>query len=85
MTALVLENLATLPVPRQSLRMFLACSALDALVSAGANRAVPEWQIRQVQREIDRCSRRMGGRIARQIGRKLAVASSYDNESTRVR
>ena len=59
MTALVLENLAVLPVQTQSLRMYLARSALDALVSARANRTVPEWQIRQVQREIDRCSRLM--------------------------
>jgi dihydrodipicolinate synthase/N-acetylneuraminate lyase len=64
MTALVLENLGALPVQTQSLRMILACSALDALVSARANRTVPEWQIRQVQREIDRCSRRMRGRTA---------------------
>ena len=85
MTALVLENLAALPVQTQSLRMFLARSALDALVSARANRTVPEWQIRQVQREIDRCSGRMRGRTAQQIGRKSAVASSHHNESTRAR
>ena len=85
MTALVLENLAALPVQTQSLRMFLARSALDALVSARANRTVPEWQIRQVQREIDRCSRRMRGRTARKISRKSAVASSHHNaRSTRV-
>jgi len=55
MTALVLENLTAMPVQTQSLRMFLARSALDALVSARATRTVPEWQIRQVRREIDRC------------------------------
>ena len=59
MTALVLENLADLPVQTQSLRMFLARLALDALVSARAARTVPEWQMRQVRREIDRCSRLM--------------------------
>ena len=59
MTALVLENLAALPVQTQNLRMFLARSALDALVSARAARTVPEWQMRQVRREIDRCSRLM--------------------------
>jgi hypothetical protein len=86
MTALVLENLAALPVQTQSLRMFLARSALDALVSARANRTVPEWQIRQVQREIDRCSRRMRGRTAPQTGTKSAAASSHHNaQSTRVR
>ena len=59
MTALVLENLADLPVQTQSLRMYLARSALDALVSARAARTVPEWQMRQVRREIDRCSQLM--------------------------
>ena len=59
MTALVLENLAALPVQAQSLRMFLARLALDALVSARAARTVPEWQMRQVRREIDRCGRLM--------------------------
>jgi hypothetical protein len=59
MTALVLENLAALPVQAQSLRMFLARLALDALVSARAARTVPEWQMRQVRREIDSCSRLM--------------------------
>jgi|NGEPerStandDraft_6_1074524.scaffolds.fasta_scaffold187244_1 hypothetical protein len=86
MTALVLKNFAALPVQTQSLRMFLARSALDALVSARADRIVPEWQIRQVQREIDRCSRRMRGRTARQTGTKSAAASSHHNaQSTRVR
>jgi multidrug resistance efflux pump len=56
MTALVLENLATLPAQVQNLRMFLArmARAIDALVSARAARAVPEWQMRQVQSEINR-------------------------------
>ena len=86
MTALVLENLAALPVQAQSLRMFLARLALDALVSARAARTVPEWQMRQVRREIDRCSRRMRGRTARQTGTKSAAASSHHNaQSTRLR
>ena len=56
MTALVLENLATLPAQVQNLRMFLArmARAIDALVSARAARAVPEWQMRQGQSEINR-------------------------------
>ena len=57
MTALVLENLAALPAQVQNLRMFLARLArtLDALVSARAAREVPEWRMREVQSEINRC------------------------------
>jgi len=85
MTALVLENLADLPVQTQSLRMYLARLALDALVSARAARTVPEWQMRQVRREIDRCSLRMRGHTARPIGTKSAAAFSHHNaQSTRV-
>ena len=56
MTALVLENLAALPAQIRSLRILLAKLArtIDALVSARAARAVPEWQMRQVQNEINR-------------------------------
>jgi hypothetical protein len=56
MTALVLENLAALPAQVQNLRMFLArlARAIDALVSARAARAVPEWRMREVQSEINR-------------------------------
>ncbi len=56
MTALVLENLAALPVQMQNLRVLLArlARALDALVSARAARSIPEWQMRQVQSEIAR-------------------------------
>ena len=56
MTALVLENLAALPTLARSLRMLLTrlARALDALVSARAARQIPEWQMRQVQSEIDR-------------------------------
>ena len=86
MTALVFENLTALPVQTQSLRMFLARLALDALVSARAARTVPEWQMRQVRREIDRCSRQMRGCTPRQIGTKSAAASSHHNaQSTRLR
>jgi hypothetical protein len=50
MTALMLENLAALPALARSLRMLLARlgRGLDALVSARAARAVPEWRMRQV-------------------------------------
>ena len=56
MTALVLENLAALPVLARSLRSLLTrlARAIDALVSARAARAVPEWQMRQVRSEINR-------------------------------
>jgi hypothetical protein len=56
MTAVVLESLAALPAQAQSLRMLLArlARALDALVSARAARAVPEWRMREVDREIAR-------------------------------
>ena len=56
MTALVFENLATLPAMALRLRMMLTriAQALDALVSARAARQIPEWQMRQVQSEINR-------------------------------
>jgi hypothetical protein len=56
MTALVLENLATLSALARNLRMLLArlARALDELVSAQAARSVPEWRMRQVQSEIKR-------------------------------
>ena len=56
MTAFVLESVATLPADVKGLRMLLArlARAIDALVSARAARAVPEWQMRQVQSEINR-------------------------------
>ena len=51
MTALVLQNLATLPALALRLRMLLTRSAraIDALVSARAARQIPEWQMRKVQ------------------------------------
>lgn len=59
MTALVLENLAALPAQIRSLRMLLAKLArtIDTLVSARAARAVPEWQMEEVVREIARYRR----------------------------
>lgn len=59
MTALVLESLAALPAQAQSLRMLLArlARALDALVSARAARAVPEWRMEETDREIERYRR----------------------------
>ena len=57
MTAIVFENLAALPVQMHSLRMLLAklARAIDALVRARAARAVPEWQMEEVQSQIARC------------------------------
>jgi hypothetical protein len=57
MTALELENLAAPPALARSLRMLLArlARALDALVSARAAREVPEWRMREVRSEINRC------------------------------
>lgn len=56
MTALVLGNLAALPLQMRSLRMLLArlARSIDALVSARAARAVPEWRMREVRSEINR-------------------------------
>ena len=72
MTALVLENLAALPVQAQSLRMLLArlARALDALVSARAARAVAECEQRRAEREINRYHRRMRRITARHVGTK---------------
>jgi hypothetical protein len=52
----VLENLATLPAMARSLRTLLTrlARAIDAAVSARAARQVPEWQMREVQSEINR-------------------------------
>lgn len=79
MTALVLKNLAALPVQAQSLRMFLArlARALDALVSARAARAVTECELRRAEREINRYHRRMRRSTARRVGAKSAAASSH--------
>ena len=62
MTALVLENLTALPALARTVRILLARfgRGLDALVSARAAREVPEWRMRKVQDEIDRCRRLIG-------------------------
>ena len=59
MTALVLENLATLPALVRSLRMQLVrlVRTIDALVSARAARQVPEWRMEEVVRDIARYHR----------------------------
>ena len=59
MTALVLENLATLPAQAQSLRVLLArwARTLKRLVSARAARHVPEWRIQEVKSQIKRYRR----------------------------
>jgi hypothetical protein len=70
MTALVLENLGGLPVQTQSLRMYLARSALDALVSARAYRTVPEWQIRCNAKSIaaaGKCAEALRNRSAQSL------------------
>ena len=56
MTALALDNLAAVPALVRSLRAFFVrlAGALDALVSARAARAVPEWQMQEVQAQIAR-------------------------------
>jgi len=62
MTALVLENLTALPALARTVRILLSRfgRGLDALVSARAAREVPEWRMRKVQDEIDRCRRLIG-------------------------
>jgi hypothetical protein len=56
MTTLVFEAVDALSALAQSLRLLPARLArtIDALVSARAARAVPEWQMRQVGSEIIR-------------------------------
>ncbi len=60
MTILAVDNRAVLPTLAQRLRRWTArfSRAIDALVSARAARAVPEWQMRDVQDEIARYQRR---------------------------
>jgi hypothetical protein len=56
MTAHVLETIATSPAYTKSPRVLLArlARAIDALVSARTARAVPEWQMRKVESDINR-------------------------------
>lgn len=71
MTALVLENLATLPLQARNLRTLLArlARSIDALVSARAARAVPEWRMREVRSEISRIQIAICAGKLRRIGR----------------
>ena len=56
MTALVLENLAALPVLAQILRTLLTrlARAIAVSVSKRSARAVPEWGMPEVEAEINR-------------------------------
>jgi len=56
MTALVHENLTTLPAHAQGLRMLVThwAQTLDSLVSARAARQVPEWRMCEVRDEMAR-------------------------------
>jgi hypothetical protein len=62
MTALVFENLTTLPAQAQSLRMQLVrwARTLNKLVSARAARQVPEWRMREVRNDVIRCRSLVG-------------------------
>lgn len=62
MTALVLENLTTLPAQAQSLRILVVrwARTLNKLVSARAARQVPEWRMREVRNEVMRCRSLVG-------------------------
>ena len=54
MTTLLLNGSATLPSLVLGLRLWLARlgALIDRAVSARATRAVPEWQMRQVEAEL---------------------------------
>jgi hypothetical protein len=56
MTALVLKPLTARPAFMRRLRTLFArlARAIDTLVSARAARAVPEWQMQEVQNQISR-------------------------------
>lgn len=62
MTALVLDNLAALPTLARSVRALLSRlgDGIDNTVSALAARSVPEWRMREVEREIVRHQGRSG-------------------------
>jgi hypothetical protein len=60
--------------------------ALDAFATYRIQLAVPEFTLRQAEREINRYHRRMRGRTARQVDTKSAAASSHHTaQSMRVR
>lgn len=62
MTALVFENLTTLPAQAQNLRMLVTrwTRMLNRLVSARAARQVPEWRMREVRNDVMRCRSLVG-------------------------
>ena len=79
MTALVLQNLATLSAVTRSLRMLLTRSAraIDALVSARAARHVPEWQMQEVQSRISHyCGLISDSRPIRPVERRTGLRSA---------
>ena len=90
MTALVLENLAALPAYAKGLRMLpmRLARGIDALVSAGAARQVPEGQTREVTdrdqslSEYYSCRRRAARRPHRR-GRRLFRRGSQAVQSPR--
>ncbi len=88
MTAFVLENLAALPAYAKGLRMLpmRLARGIDALVSAGAARQVPEGQTREVQTEISRyrnifraAAGRPGDRIGGAGGYSGAVRKQFSH------
>jgi hypothetical protein len=63
MTALVLDNIAALPILARKARGLLkrAGDAIDNTVSALAARKVPDWQMAQIRKDIDDQLRRLAG------------------------
>jgi hypothetical protein len=61
MTSLLMNGSAALPAMAVGLRFWLARlgALIDRAVSARAARAVPEWQMRQVQSDIRRYLRQI--------------------------
>jgi cob(I)alamin adenosyltransferase len=81
MTALILQaapfvELAA-PKLRAIYRRFL--DAVDAFAMYRMQRAVPEWELRRAEREINRYRRLMHESNARQVRAKSAQASSHHN------
>lgn len=67
MTALVFENVTSLPAQAQSLRMQLVrwARTLNKLVSARAARQVPEWRMREVRNDVMRYRSLVGSNRSR--------------------
>jgi hypothetical protein len=61
MTALVLSTAPFIAMVTPKVRILhrRIKKALDAFVEARVRNAVPEWQLRRAQREVDRCRRMM--------------------------